>query len=137
MEEVTGSIPVRSTKIFYYLPPSFQVVSRLTRPYGVDGGKALAALRRHAGEAAFIQRCQVHKRRNVVDPLPEEHKSAVKKKLQNAYAMTEYADAKRALERLHRELMELNPSAIPVQSTMAVNGRKKSKILFSCPNRPW
>jgi hypothetical protein len=25
--------------------------------------------------------------------------------------MTEYADAKRALERLHRELMELNPSA--------------------------
>ena len=49
--------------------------------------------------------------------------------------MTEYADAKRALERLHRELMELNPSAIPVQSTMAVNGRKKSKTLFSCPNR--
>ena len=135
MEEVTGSIPVRSTKSFYFLPPSFQVVSRLTRPYVVDGGKALAAVRRHAGEAAFIQRCQVHKRRNVVDPLPEEHKSAVKKKLQNAYAMTEYADAKRALERLHRELMELNPSAIPVQSTMAVNGRKKSKTLFSCPNR--
>ena len=27
------------------------------------------------------------------------------------YAMTEYADAKRALERLHRELIELNPSA--------------------------
>jgi putative transposase len=48
----------------------------------------------------------------VVDHLqPEEHKPGVKKKLQNAYAMTEYADAKRALERLHRELMELNPSA--------------------------
>jgi len=47
----------------------------------------------------------------VIDHLPEEHKQAVKKKLQNAYAMTEYADAKRALERLHRELMELNPSA--------------------------
>jgi hypothetical protein len=30
---------------------------------------------------------------------------------QNAYAMSEYVDAKRALERLHRELMELNPSA--------------------------
>ena len=82
------------------------------RLYVLDGGKALAAaVRRHAGEAAFIQRCQVHKRRNVVDHLPEEHKPAVKKKLQNAYAMTEYADAKRALERLHRELMELNPSA--------------------------
>ncbi len=35
----------------------------------------------------------------------------MKKKLQNACAMTEYADAKRALERLHRELMELNTSA--------------------------
>jgi putative transposase len=82
------------------------------RLYVLDGGKALAAaVRRHAGEAALIQRCQVHKRRNVIDHLPEEHKSAVKKKLQNAYAMTEYADAKRALERLHRELMELNPSA--------------------------
>ena len=82
------------------------------RLYVLDGGKALAAaVRRHAGEAAMIQRCQVHKRRNVIDHLPEEHKSAVRKKLQNAYAMTEYADAKRALDRLHRELMELNPSA--------------------------
>jgi len=82
------------------------------RLYVLDGSKALAAaVRRHAGEAAFIQRCQVHKRRNVIDHLPEEHKPAVKKKLQNAYAMTEYADARRALERLHRELMELNPSA--------------------------
>ena len=82
------------------------------RLYVLDGGKALAAaVRRHAGEAALIQRCQIHKRRNVIDHLPEEHKSAIKKKLQNAYAMAEYADAKRALDRLHRELMELNPSA--------------------------
>jgi len=68
-------------------------------------------VRRHAGEAAFIQRCQVHKKRNVVDHLPEEHKAEVKRKLQNAYAMADYADAKRALDRLHRELMDLNPSA--------------------------
>jgi putative transposase len=82
------------------------------RLYVVDGGKALAAaVRRHAGPAAFLQRCQVHKQRNVLDHLPKEHKPAVKKKLQNAYAMTEYADAKRALQRLLRELMELNPSA--------------------------
>jgi transposase-like protein len=82
------------------------------RLYILDGGKALhAAVRRHAGEAAFVQRCQVHKKRNVVDHLPDEHKAEVKKKLQNAYAMVDYTDAKRALERLHRELMELNPSA--------------------------
>src|SRR5712664_884599 len=82
------------------------------RLYVLDGGKALAAaVRKHAGEAAFIQRCQVHKKRNVVDHLPDEHKADVKKKLQNAYAMADYADAKRALDRLHRELMDLNPSA--------------------------
>jgi len=82
------------------------------RLYVLDGGKALhAGVRRHAGEAAFIQRCQVHKKRNVVDHLPDEHKADVKRKLQNAYSMADYADAKRALDRLHRELMDLNPSA--------------------------
>jgi putative transposase len=84
----------------------------IPRLYILDGGKALhAAVRRHAGEAAFIQRCQIHKKRNVVDHLPDEHKADVKRRLQNAYAMADYADAKRALERLHRELMDLNPSA--------------------------
>ena len=82
------------------------------RLYVLDGGKALAsAVRKHAGEVALIQRCQVHKKRNVVDHVPDEHKADVKRKLQNAYAMAEYADAKRALDRLHRELMDLNPSA--------------------------
>ena len=82
------------------------------RLYVLDGGKALhAAVRRHAGEAALIQRCQVHKKRNVVDHLPDEYKADVKKKLRNAYALADYADAKRALEKLHRELMDLNPSA--------------------------
>jgi putative transposase len=82
------------------------------RLYILDGGKALAAaVRRHAGEAGLIQRCQVHKKRNVVDHLPEEHKAEVKRKLQNAYALVEYSDAKRALQSLHRELMHINPSA--------------------------
>ena len=82
------------------------------RLYILDGGKALhAAVRRHAGEAGLIQRCQVHKKRNVVDHLPDEYKAEVRKKMQNAYAMADYADAKRALDQLHRELMDLNPSA--------------------------
>jgi len=46
------------------------------RLYVLDGGKALAAAVRK-GEAAFIQRCQVHKKRNVVDHLPDEHKADV------------------------------------------------------------
>jgi transposase-like protein len=82
------------------------------RLYVLDGAKALhTAVRRHAGEAAFIQRCQVHKKRNIVDHLPEEHQADVRRKLQTAYSMAEYEDAKRALERLHHELVHLNPSA--------------------------
>ena len=58
------------------------------RLYVLDGSKALAAaVRRHAGQAACIQRCQVHKRRNVLDHLPEEYRQTVKRKLQNAYGM--------------------------------------------------
>lgn len=82
------------------------------RLYVLDGSKALhTAVRRHAGESAFLQRCQVHKKRNVVDHLPEEHKADVRRKMQNAYSMADYADAKRALDLLHHELMHLNPSA--------------------------
>src|SRR6516225_2555875 len=47
------------------------------RLYVLDGGKALhTAVRKYAGESAPIQRCQVHKRRNVLDHLTEEQKPA-------------------------------------------------------------
>ena len=82
------------------------------RLYVLDGGKALtAAVKKHAGESAAIQRCQVHKRRNVLDHLTDEHKPSVAKKLNAAYALEDYAAAKQALDKLHRELMDLNPSA--------------------------
>jgi putative transposase len=82
------------------------------RLYILDGGKALsAAVKKHAGESAAIQRCQVHKRRNVLDHLTDEQKPAVSKKLNAAYALVEYGAAKEALHTLHRELMDLNPSA--------------------------
>src|SRR5205823_2823880 len=99
------------------------------RLYVLDGGKALhAAVRRHAGEAAFIQRCQIHKKRNVVDHLPEEHKAAVRRKLQSAYGMADYTDAKKALERLHRELLHLNPSA----ARSLEEGSKRRLRFISC-----
>ena len=97
------------------------------RLYILDGGKALAAaVKRHAGEAGFIQRCQVHKKRNVIDHLPEEYKAEVKRKLQNAYAIVDYDGAKKALENLHRELMHINPSAARslaegLEETLTVN----------------
>jgi putative transposase len=82
------------------------------RLYILDGGKALtAAVKKHAGESAAIQRCQVHKRRNVLDHLTDEQKPSVAKKLNAAYALEGYDAAKEALNTLHRELMDLNPSA--------------------------
>jgi len=68
------------------------------RLYVLDRAKALsAAVKRHAGEAAVVQRCQVHKRRNVLDQLPEEYQPGIERKLIAAYAMTAEADARRAL----------------------------------------
>jgi transposase-like protein len=82
------------------------------RLYVLDGGKALfAAVRQTAGKAAIVQRCQIHKIRNVLGHLPEEHQGHVRQKLHAAYGMREYADARRGLDLLHRELMDLNPSA--------------------------
>jgi transposase-like protein len=84
----------------------------IPRMYVLDGGKALhAAVRRMAGPCAVIQRCQVHKIRNVVEHLTEEYQSAVRMKLRTAYQMRDYADAKRALDLLLHQLMHLNPSA--------------------------
>jgi putative transposase len=82
------------------------------RLYVLDGGKALtAAVKKYAGESVAIQRCQVHKRRNVLDHLTDEQKPTVAKKLNAAYALEDHAAAKQALNALHRELMDLNPSA--------------------------
>jgi putative transposase len=83
-----------------------------SRLYVLDGGKALhTAVRKYAGESAPIQRCQVHKRRNVLDHLTDEQKPCVAKKLNAAYALEDYAAAQQALNALQRELMDLNPSA--------------------------
>ena len=76
------------------------------RLYVLDGGKALhAAVKKYAGESAPIQRCQVHKRRNVLDHLTDEQKPLVAKKLNAAYAMEDYmrsqAGAGHAASRTH------------------------------------
>ena len=82
------------------------------RLYLLDGSKALrTAVISFAGDAAFIQRCQVHKIRNVVEYLPEAQRPGVKFRMRAAYLQAEAVDAKNALYKLHDELMEINPSA--------------------------
>lgn len=78
----------------------------------LDGAKGLrAAVRDVFGEDTPVQRCQWHKRENVVSYLAKAEQVTWRRKLQAAYAHTSYADAKRALERLVRELALVNESA--------------------------
>ncbi len=78
----------------------------------IDGAKALrAGIERVFGERAEVQRCQIHKRRNVKDHLPKNAQSDYDRRIRNAYAMTGYAEAKAELEKIFRQLERVNPSA--------------------------
>jgi transposase-like protein len=82
------------------------------RLYLMDGGKAIrAAVLSYAGEAAFIQRCQLHKIRNVCEHVPVALRPTIKFRMRMAYLQRDAADARRALQQLHEELLEINPSA--------------------------
>jgi transposase-like protein len=88
----------------------------LDRPLLVvlDGAKGLrAAVREVFGDRPdlAVQRCQWHKRANVVSYLAKHEQPAWRRKLQAAYGHATYADAKRALERVYRELRLVNESA--------------------------
>jgi len=64
----------------------------------IDGSKALAkAVKDTFGKRQLIQRCQVHKRRNVEEHLPEEEKKSIGTAIQSAYCC---GNAERAKERL-------------------------------------
>jgi putative transposase len=71
----------------------------------LDGAKALrAGVDRVFGKQAEVQRCQIHKRRNVKDHLPESCQADYDRRIRNAYAMTNYVDAKEALRKILRQL---------------------------------
>lgn len=82
------------------------------RLWVLDGAKALAAaVRKRAGQAALIQRCQLHKRRNVLGHLPDQHQPFIEQKLTAAWAMSSYEEARKALDSVRLELERINPSA--------------------------
>jgi len=85
-------------------------------PHGLlvvlDGAKGLrAAVRDVFGDDAIVQRCQWHKRENVLRYLTKPQQVIWRRELRAAYAHGGYADAKRALQRLIQELAVLNESA--------------------------
>ena len=79
----------------------------------IDGAKGLRkAVGKAFGEKAAVQRCQWHKRENVVRYLPTGEQAAYRRKLQAAYEQPTYGKAKAALGRLRSELTQLNASAV-------------------------
>jgi putative transposase len=78
----------------------------------IDGAKALArAVRKVFGQAALIQRCTIHKRRNVSDHLPEVERSRVDAKLARAFADPDPDAGLRAARELARALQGRHPGA--------------------------
>jgi len=79
----------------------------------MDGSKGIRkAVEEIFGRYALIQRCQWHKRENVVDYLPKARQAPFRKLLQRAYEEPTYEGAKRALMRVKRELSLINESAV-------------------------
>jgi transposase-like protein len=78
----------------------------------LDGAKALhAAAKRIWGRNALIQRCQVHKKRNVKQHLPQKHWPELARQLSAAYHETDYDQALKGLKTTARWLERLNPDA--------------------------
>jgi transposase-like protein len=78
----------------------------------LDGSRALhAAAKRVWGPSAVIQRCQVHKRRNIKAHLPVRHHAELDRQLSAAYRGDDYEQAGKSLETTARWLSRLNPDA--------------------------
>ena len=84
-----------------------------TRPVlvGIDGAKALRRAVVDVFDHPVIQRCQLHKIRNVVDRLPERLRGPVGKRMRQAYHADSALEAEAALAALARELDKTHPGA--------------------------
>jgi len=87
------------------------VVER-ARLFVIDGGKGLKkAIRATFGEWALIQRCQVHKLRNVRDYLPKHRQAWVKAAMRKAWSSGTVATARQRLTHLAEQLRADHPDA--------------------------
>lgn len=78
----------------------------------IDGSKALRkGIRTRFGARALVQRCQIHKKKNVLDHLPKNLRKSVGKVMSDAYKSPSRTAAKTRLLKLAQQLMEDNPDA--------------------------
>lgn len=82
------------------------------RLWVIDGGKALRkAIVETFGATALVQRCQEHKRRNVLEHLPEEMHASVNRAMRDAWSSHDPALARRQLMRMAASLQAKHPGA--------------------------
>jgi putative transposase len=75
------------------------------RLFIIDGSKALSkAIRATFGRDAAIQRCQIHKARNIMDRLPKSMHAQVRRVLRQAWEMDDADKAEQLLRNLARRL---------------------------------
>jgi transposase-like protein len=78
----------------------------------IDGGKGIyKAVKETFGSAVSIQRCQWHKRENVVSYLPKQQQEQMRGVLQRAYSQPDYRTAKEQLEAIASDLEPINKAA--------------------------
>jgi transposase-like protein len=79
----------------------------------IDGSKGLRkALYDVFGTKVLVQRCQWHKRENVIGYLPKGMQGSMRRRLQEAYEEPTYERAKEKLLQIRRELQQINRSAV-------------------------
>ncbi len=80
------------------------------RLFIIDGAKALTkAIRQTFGRITPIQRCQVHKSRNIIDRLPKSLHASVRKALRQAWELDDADQAEKLLRNLARRLEQIAP----------------------------
>ena len=106
------------------------------RLWVIDGGKALRkAIVETFGSLALIQRCQEHKRRNVIEHLPEEMHVSVNRALRDAWSSHDDKLARKQLMRLAASLQARHPGAAAslregLEETLTLQGLEITGALY-------
>jgi transposase-like protein len=93
----------------------------------LDGAKALKkAVVSRFGSQGLIQRCRVHKKRNIQKYLPKKYHGMLSMKLRMAWGMTEYDKAYQELRKVHDWLASINQAAAEsleegLEETLTIN----------------
>lgn len=83
---------------------------KVCRLFIIDGAKALRkAIRKTFGKHTPVQRCQIHKGRNILERLPKHLHASVRQTLRQAWELDDAEKAERLIRNLARRLEQMAP----------------------------